>query len=219
MARSYPRVRELAAASGPGRRPLAQVEPVRRAQRGGDLLVRVVRVEDMAVEVAADRDLVQVDALDDGERLGRQLRLGDRVVHELEVGRELHQRRPVRAGARAHAATWSETRARTRAASARMNAGSSFSDAIRSSSRSSSAALARASTSRSQRISRWSETNPTGQTSTRRTPFAANRSSSSRMSGPSQGSPVELALWNANDQSDTPARSATRRDVASSWSR
>ena len=36
------------------------------------------------------------------QRLGRELSLGDRVVLELEVGVELHQLRPVRAGARAH---------------------------------------------------------------------------------------------------------------------
>ncbi len=33
---------------------------------------------------------------------GRELRLGERVVLELEVGRDLHQARPVGAGARAH---------------------------------------------------------------------------------------------------------------------
>ena len=44
-------------------------------------------------------------------------------------------------------------------------------------------------------------------------------SSSTRMSGPSHGSPVGLSLWNANDQSEMPACSATSRDVSSSWSR
>ena len=39
------------------------------------------------------------------------------------------------------------------------------------------------------------------------------------MSGPSQGSPVGDSLWNANDQSSTPAASATSRDVSSSDSR
>ena len=32
------------------------------------------------------------------------------------------------------------------------------------------------------------------------------------MSGPSHGSPVGDSLWNENDQSSSPARSATRRD-------
>ena len=41
----------------------------------------------------------------------------------------------------------------------------------------------------------------------------------SRMSGPSHGSPVGDSLWNENDQSSTPAASATSRDVSSSWSR
>ena len=38
------------------------------------------------------------------------------------------------------------------------------------------------------------------------------------MSGPSHGSPVGDSLWNENDQSSTPALSATRRAVSSSWS-
>src|SRR5947208_2130830 len=37
------------------------------------------------------------------------------------------------------------------------------------------------------------------------------------MSGPSQGSPVADSLWNENDQSSRFARSATRREVSSSW--
>ena len=40
-----------------------------------------------------------------------------------------------------------------------------------------------------------------------------------RRLGIEDGSPVALALWNANDHSFSPARSATRRDVSSSWSR
>ena len=41
----------------------------------------------------------------------------------------------------------------------------------------------------------------------------------SRMSGPSHGSPVGDSLWNENDQSSTPASSATSAEVSSSWSR
>ena len=59
------------------------------------------------------------------------------------------------------------TACRESSARPRMKAGSSFSDSIRSRSRPSSAARSRASTSMSQRISRWSETKPIGQTRTR----------------------------------------------------
>ena len=54
---------------------------------------------------------------------------------------------------------------RTRAASTRMNAGSAFGSSIRSSRSPSSRARSAASTSRSQRISRWSATKPIGQRS------------------------------------------------------
>ena len=40
--------------------------------------------------------------IDRRQHVDGQLRLGDRVVHELEIGSELHQIRPVGAGARAH---------------------------------------------------------------------------------------------------------------------
>ena len=42
------------------------------------------------------------DALELHERVRRQLHLAERVVQELELGSDLHQRRPVGAGARAH---------------------------------------------------------------------------------------------------------------------
>src|SRR5262245_28161930 len=120
---------------------------------------------------------------------------------------------------RSHAAVEGTERVcRTSSTSPRTKAGSSFSDSMRSNSSPSSAALSRASTSRSHRISRWSETNPIGHASTREVPAAANRSSSSRMSGPSHGSPVRLSLWKANDHDSSCARSAISWDVSSSWS-
>src|SRR5581483_6390524 len=76
----------------------------------------------------------------------------------------------------------------TMAASVRTNAGSAFGISIRSSRIPSAAAFSCASTSRSQRISRWSETKPTGQTSTWSTPSACRAERWSRMSGPSHGS-------------------------------
>src|SRR5205085_10250421 len=82
--------------------PLPQVEPVRRAQRLGDARVGVLGVEDVGVEVAADRDVVEADSLDVDERIGGQLRLAQREVLELQFGCELHQSRPVRASAGAH---------------------------------------------------------------------------------------------------------------------
>ena len=100
-----------------------------------------------------------------------------------------------------------------------MNAGSSFSDSIRSSSRPSSAARSRASTSMSQRISRWSETKPTGHTSTRRTPRAVEAvelledvGAEPRLAGRDSRSGTRTTSVRA------PARSATRRAVSSSWS-
>ena len=44
----------LRAAARAGRRPLAELVPVRLAQRGGDARVGVLRVEDVVLEVAAD---------------------------------------------------------------------------------------------------------------------------------------------------------------------
>ena len=69
---------------------------MRLAQRGRDARVGVLAVEDVALEVAADRDRVLRDVADVDDRLARQLRLGERVVLELELGCELHQARPVR---------------------------------------------------------------------------------------------------------------------------
>ena len=60
------------------------------------------------------------------------------------------------------------------------------------------ALAAAASTSRSQRISRWSATKPIGQRTTSRTSLAASSFRCSRMSGPSHGSPVGDSLWNEN---------------------
>src|SRR5206468_10343120 len=117
-----------------------------------------------------------------------------------------------------HEVEGTPTTSRHSSANPRTNAGSSFSDSMRSRSSPSSAARSRASTSMSHRISRWSLTKPIGQTRTRSTPRACRSSSSSRMSGPSHGSPVALALWKANDQESRPARSAISCDVSSSWS-
>ena len=79
---------------------------------------------------------------------------------------------------------------RTSPASTSMNAGSAFGSSIRSNRIPSCLALSAASMSRSQRISRWSATNPIGQTTTSRTSQAASSLRCSRMSGPSHGSPV-----------------------------
>ena len=75
---------------------------MRLAERCRDARVGVLAVEDVALEVAADRDRVLRDVADVDDRLARELRLGEGVVLELELGCELHQARPVRAGAGAH---------------------------------------------------------------------------------------------------------------------
>src|SRR6266478_3541790 len=67
------------------RRPLGELIPVRGAEGFRDLGVGVRRVEDVSVEVAADRDRFELDVGDAHQRLARQLRLRDRVVLELEV--------------------------------------------------------------------------------------------------------------------------------------
>jgi len=90
-------------AARPARRPLGELEPVRVAKGLGHLRLGVGGVEDVPLEVAADRDRAQRHVRQVHERLGREVRLRDRVVLELEIGGELHQERPVRAGARAHA--------------------------------------------------------------------------------------------------------------------
>src|SRR6266508_3853024 len=117
-----------------------------------------------------------------------------------------------------HASEGTASARRTRPASTRMKAGSAFGISIRLKSIPSSRARSAASWSRSQRISRWSATKPTGQTSTLFTPFPRSSSRWSRMSGPSHGSPVGDSLWNENDQSLTSAASATSREVSSSCS-
>src|SRR6187551_3395375 len=57
----------------------------------------------MPIEIATDRDLVQVQPRYTHERLGGELCVPDRVVLELEIGRDLHQLGPVGAGRVAHA--------------------------------------------------------------------------------------------------------------------
>src|SRR5579884_1248083 len=112
--------------------------------------------------------------------------------------------------ARSHAGEGTASSRRTMLARTSTNSESAFGISIRSSSRPSSRALSCASVSMSQRISRWSETKPTGQTRTLRTPRERSAARWSRMSGPSHGSPVGDSLWNEKLQSSMPARSETR---------
>ena len=49
-------------------------------------LVRVRRVEDVLVQIGADRDVGERDILDEHQRIRRELCLGDGVVLELELG-------------------------------------------------------------------------------------------------------------------------------------
>ena len=84
-------------------------------------------------------------------------------------------------------------RPRTSSASASMNTGSSFRAGGRSSRIPSSSATARALTSTSNRSSTWSETKPTGTTTTLETPRASSSRRCSPRSGPAQGSGVRPA--------------------------
>ena len=95
-------VDSVSLAGATGANPLAHFVPVARAERLGEALVRVCRVEHVVFEVAADRDVGERDVADLHERVGRELRLGDRVVLELELGCDLHQVGPVRARSAAH---------------------------------------------------------------------------------------------------------------------
>ena len=88
----------------------------------------------------------------------------------LQVGRELVA--PHRAERDAHVATSASSRC-TRPASTSTNAGSAFGISIRRRRIPSSCACRAATSSMSQRISRWSETNPIGQTSAVSTPALA----------------------------------------------
>ena len=62
--------------------------------------IGVAGVEDVVLEVAADLDLVERDLLIRESVSAGKLRLGDRVVLELQVGIELHELGPVGARAR-----------------------------------------------------------------------------------------------------------------------
>ena len=98
-----------------------------------------------------------------------------------------------------------------------MKPGSAFGISIRSRRMPSSRARSAASTSRSQRISRWSETKPTGQTSTSRRLARAARRGGRGCPGPSHGSPVADSDWYENDQSSSRRprrRAATSRAAA-----
>ena len=68
----------------------------------GHVGIGMAGVEHVVLEVAADLDVAERDLRDARQRLRRELRLGHRVVLELQVGVELHQLGPVRARAGAH---------------------------------------------------------------------------------------------------------------------
>src|SRR6266545_3321047 len=86
----------LRGAARAGHGPLGQVEPVRALQGRDDPRVGVPRVEHVPVQVAADLDLVEVDAGNLHQRIDRNLGVPNRVVLELEIGCDLHQLGPVR---------------------------------------------------------------------------------------------------------------------------
>jgi hypothetical protein len=68
---------------------------VRRAQGLGDPFVRVLRVEDVVLEIGADLNRVEGEIWQARQRLGRELHLGDAVVLEVEVWCQLEQCGPV----------------------------------------------------------------------------------------------------------------------------
>ncbi len=77
---------------------------MRVPERLGDLRVGVLRVEDVMVEIGADRDGLERDVAQVNERVGREVSLRDREVLEVEVGHEVEQHRPVGTAAGAHRA-------------------------------------------------------------------------------------------------------------------
>ena len=90
-----PRLARAGAALG----VLVHLVPVRPAERLGHLGIRVSVVEDVVLEVAADRDVAERDVRDRSQDVDGELRLGDGVVHELKIRSDLHQVRPVGATA------------------------------------------------------------------------------------------------------------------------
>jgi hypothetical protein len=63
-------------------------------ERLRDLGISVLRIEDVMVEVGADRDRLERHVSKVDERLGRKPCLGNRVVLEMEVRDEIEQPRP-----------------------------------------------------------------------------------------------------------------------------
>ena len=88
-----PKVKRLSRAAR-GHFAVANVEPKRK-------LAEFRVSPDNVIEVGADRDRLKGNVDELRERLGRELRLGHGVVHELELRSVLHQDRPVGAGAEA----------------------------------------------------------------------------------------------------------------------
>src|SRR4051794_15452112 len=84
--------------------PDVQVVPVGVPERFGDAWIRVRWVVDVVVEVGADGNGLERYVGEVDERLRRQARLRDRVVLEVELGRELQELGPVGAAAGAHGA-------------------------------------------------------------------------------------------------------------------
>ena len=98
-----------------------------------------------------------------------------------------------------------------------MNSGDVLSDSVRRSVVENSRATCAAWTSRSNRTSVWSQTKPIG--TTRNLRMVAERSSITCASaGPSHGSGVRPALWNACSYVAMPAAAATSRAVAATSS-
>src|SRR5262245_52208830 len=155
------------------------------AQAESALLAREEAVrcdlDDEAVDVLGPDLPAQHDvALEQGDPRFREERL--------EPPRRGQPRDPATDHGDSHAAT--RTFARTSPARAAMKTGSSFSAGGRSNRTPRSAAAAAARWSRSNRISTWSDTNPTGTETTSRTPRFASSARCSPMSGPAQGSGV-----------------------------
>ena len=83
---------------------------MRLAQRFGNARIRVIRIEDVMVEISADRYGLHRNVAKIHECFSRESRLSNRVVLEVQVGSDIQQGGPVRAASGTHGRRLAHTR-------------------------------------------------------------------------------------------------------------